>query len=163
MRKALAKKAEDRYPTAQAFSAALNEVEKSFGQQEDDSFFAGTTLVAAGDLTSDGSTVVSSETRAPKSKVKIAILAAVYAVRIGTGAWFAMPAPALGTVAILTEPEQATVMLKGKALGETPIEVQLPSGEHVIVLRKSNFQDQEVSVIVEANAISDVYLPLSPK
>ena len=37
------------------------------------------------------------------------------------------------------------------------------SKEHVLTLRKQNFQDQEVSVDVEANAINDIYLPLTPK
>ena len=165
MRKALAKKPDERYPDAQSFAAALKEVADGFGDREDGTFFSGTTLIAGGSDSSgpanEGATVIkpAGGKRAPL------IIGVVVATVIVIAAWFAMSdtPEEFGTVAILSEPDKASVWLDGKSVGETPLELKLPSGAHVLTLRKQNFQDQEVSVDVEANAINDIYLPLTSK
>lgn len=168
MRKALAKKPDERYPDAQSFAAALKEVADGFGDREDGTFFSGTTLIAGGSDSSDpaneGATVIKPAGASGGKRAPIIIGVAVATV-IVIAAWFAMSgAPEeFGTVAILSEPDKASVWLDDKSVGETPLELKLPSGAHVLTLRKQNFQDQEVSVDVEANAINDIYLPLTPK
>tara|TARA_Y100001934_G_C12366911_1_gene784057 strand:+ start:2400 stop:3632 length:1233 start_codon:yes stop_codon:yes gene_type:complete len=168
MRKALAKKPDERYPDAQSFAAALKEVADGFGDREDGTFFSGATLIAGGSDSSgpanEGATVIKPAS-ASGGKRAPSIIGVVIATVIVIAAWFATSgAPEeFGTVAILSEPDKASVWLDGKSVGETPLELKLPSGAHVLTLRKQNFQDQEVSVDVEANAINDIYLPLTPK
>lgn len=69
--------------------------------------------------------------------------------------------PATGTVAVQSTPAGAEVLVDGQSMGTTPVELQLPAGEHSIVLRLPGHADDERRVRVEAGGTAAVAAELA--
>ena len=59
--------------------------------------------------------------------------------------------PKPGNLIVSSDPGGAKVILNGKILGLTPLDKKLPSGEHLLRVAKDGYEEQERSVIVEAD------------
>jgi hypothetical protein len=67
-----------------------------------------------------------------------------------------------GKIAVQSTPAGAEVLVDGQPAGTAPLELDLPAGEHVIVLRLAGYADDERRVVVEAGAAAAVAVDLSP-
>lgn len=67
------------------------------------------------------------------------------------------PPPATtGSVSVRSEPLGARVLVDGTERGVTPLELELPPGEHTIALDKPGFAAQEQKLTVEAGAAQEL-------
>ena len=53
------------------------------------------------------------------------------------------PAPASVKLSVTSAPVGADIMVDGNFVGDTPSDVQIPEGEHTVVVKKSGFKDWE--------------------
>ncbi|MEM8942201.1 MAG: PEGA domain-containing protein [Pseudomonadota bacterium] len=59
-------------------------------------------------------------------------------------------APAWGDISISSVPEQATVLVDGEPVGETPVTAEILSGDHALELRLAGFATESLELTVEA-------------
>lgn len=69
----------------------------------------------------------------------------------------------VGRLRITSDPSVARVMVDGQPVGATPMEYQLPTGTHRIVVDKEGFVLEDRSVEVVANDVTSVRVPLKRK
>jgi len=144
LRKALQKRPEDRFQTAEEFAAALDALE-------------------AGE---DATEVRHRPAAASRKRQLPAILAlSLFAGLSGWWLWTykGADAPVTGSIQIATRPPGAGVWLAGQKIGTTPNRFELPAGEQEVLLRLDGYQDLPVSLAVEPAAELDVAFELAPR
>lgn len=144
LRKALQKKPEDRFQTAQELADAL-----------------------AALAPSDDATEIRKRSGTTGRKWLLpAVLAPLLLVLAFAGwlAWKGFGSGTLpsGSVWMATRPPGAAVWLAGKKLGLTPNRFELPAGDHEILLTLDGYRDLPVSLAVEPGAEMDFELELAP-
>ncbi len=68
-----------------------------------------------------------------------------------------------GVVHIASYPPGATVCAAQRRLGVTPLSIELPSGNHTLVLKRAGYEALELSLEVRQDVPIDIELPLSPR
>ena len=105
------------------------------------------------------------EATPPRRWPKLAAIAAVLIVLVGTGGLVARrylgaaKATATGTLIIATNPAGAQATIDGQPRGTTPLTLVLPVGPHTIVLRAGN-ADRSIPVTISAGAEVSQYIEL---
>lgn len=61
------------------------------------------------------------------------------------------PIPMYGTLVLNTSPADASVVIDGQKMGETPLVQRLLIGKHTIELKKDGYEDQSFEVAIEHN------------
>lgn len=69
-------------------------------------------------------------------------------------------APATGTLAISSNPSGAQVLIDGRVVGNTPLNLTLRPGRYTVVLRLGGYQDFRTSVVVQAGRVTNVFANL---
>lgn len=67
-----------------------------------------------------------------------------------------------GTIVIESDPAEATVLLGGRLIGSTPLQMQLPAGTYRLTLRAEGMLDHSFSVRVRAGSIAREDRTLTP-
>jgi serine/threonine protein kinase len=92
-----------------------------------------------------------------------AIAAAVVLIALGTGGTYAarvaMQPPPSGTLAVNSNPAGAQVIIDGNPKGATPLTLELPPGDHVMVL-SANGQARTIPVSIAAGAQVSQFIEL---
>lgn len=72
---------------------------------------------------------------------------------------------ATGIVKVVTKPNGATVTVKGKAFGPTPVLIELPVGKHQLIVSCDGYPTEKKRVFVEKDKLvrADVVLASLPK
>ena len=71
------------------------------------------------------------------------------------------PQPILGTLNVTSNPAMVDVYVDGKAVGQTPLMVDLIVGKHDVELRKSGFASAKQNVTINEGKTTDLNLTLS--
>jgi hypothetical protein len=73
--------------------------------------------------------------------------------------------PMPGTLSITSDPSDAVVSLNAtaKALGRTPLRIELPAQKTKLVLRLDGYEEREAEVDIRPNAVSSLSLKLQPR
>lgn len=72
------------------------------------------------------------------------------------------PIPVFGSLIVTSQPSQATVLVDGKEMGVTPLQLaKLPVGNHQISIRRDGYQAAEKTVEVKENAETEADFKLS--
>jgi hypothetical protein len=66
----------------------------------------------------------------------------------------------LGSVTILPQPQDARVVVDGRAQGARPLVMQLPYGKHTIIIEKEGYQTEKLTITVGPSSLS---LPITLK
>jgi eukaryotic-like serine/threonine-protein kinase len=147
VRKAMAKRPDDRFASAKEFIQALRAVDITPAAQ------GGDETILYGAKAPDST---KPKSKPPKPTHRRYLLAGVAFVALAAAAGVTFigigkRAEPIGYVSVSSDPVGATLLLDGtKLLGVTPTRVELPSGEHHLSLKKAGFYDWEASVEVEA-------------
>lgn len=74
-----------------------------------------------------------------------------------------LPVPPRGTIKVSSKPPGALVILDGKEIGLTPIEIPaVPAGRHRLAFRLEGYKPHEVEVAVEPQKVAEVSVRLEP-
>lgn len=68
----------------------------------------------------------------------------------------------LSLLKVTSDPKDADVIINGEIIGKTPLEVYLPAGTHTLLLRKENFGEREIPVVLKPFSVKSLILCLYP-
>ncbi|MGH8601947.1 MAG: protein kinase domain-containing protein, partial [Gammaproteobacteria bacterium] len=159
IRKALAKKPDERFQTAEEFKQALNLAAKEKQVSPAD----------AEETLPPSISVPKPRLRWPMNKrlwlLAVAgalVLGAVFVTQPLIAPEPAMPTPpSAGLVNVISDPPGAKILLDGQFVGLTPKEIAKPAGEYAIVLQKAGYQDLRAKLMIEPSADVDFDVILS--
>jgi len=156
IRKALAKKPDARFQTAEEFKQALNLAAKK-------------KQVSPADADETLPPSISVPKPRPGWRMKNRLWLLAVAVVLALGAVVITPRliqpgptpPSAGLVNVISDPPGAKILLDGQFVGLTPKEIAKPAGEYAIVLQKAGYQDLRAKLMVEPSADVDFDVILS--
>jgi serine/threonine protein kinase len=171
IRKAMAKKPEDRFQTAAEFKEALNsvcdggkvkgKVPSADGGGSGLKIAIGLLLVGAA---AGAGVFLAPPGTMPWDKAPIEGVESGQTGVTGETTDTGIKAPPVvektGFVQVTTEPEGATVFINDKEMGVTPLRLEIPVGEHMVKISKANHYDMEMDLEVEEGAEIPLDLPL---
>jgi formylglycine-generating enzyme required for sulfatase activity len=68
-----------------------------------------------------------------------------------------------GGLNITTKPDMSNVYIDGVAMGDTPLFLQQPIGEHKLLITHENYEDLETTILIDVDQISEIAGTLHPK
>ncbi|MBF0428584.1 MAG: PEGA domain-containing protein [Magnetococcales bacterium] len=72
------------------------------------------------------------------------------------------PKPLQGTVAVISNPPDAVILVNNEFMGVSPNRFKLNVGEHQLILRKNGYNELSASLDVEPDKILDINVTLDP-
>ena len=70
------------------------------------------------------------------------------------------PAPTVGAAHITSEPTGAAVSVAGRDVGDTPVEVELPAGDHAVAVTRLGYFTAQEHILVEAGSSAALHVTL---